>query len=162
MRKIKNPWIDKAGYNCFGCSPNNEAGVKMEFFEDGDDVVSFWKPDPSFQGWINTLHGGIQSLLFDEICAWTILRKMQTTGVTAKLDVRFMKPVMTTSQQLTLRAHIVDKKRNLVTVEAKLFDDKDMECAKATAIYYTSLQEEASQKMEFHGCECEGDELLPM
>ena len=27
------------GYNCFGCSPDNEAGVRMEFYEDGDEVV---------------------------------------------------------------------------------------------------------------------------
>ena len=47
------------GYNCFGCAPNNEAGVKMEFYEDGDEVISIWKPQPQFQGWIDTLHGGI-------------------------------------------------------------------------------------------------------
>lgn len=46
MRKIKNPWMDKEGYNCFGCSPDNPIGVHMEFFEDGDDIISFWKPDP--------------------------------------------------------------------------------------------------------------------
>lgn len=32
MRKIKNPWMDKEGYNCFGCSPDNPIGVHMEFF----------------------------------------------------------------------------------------------------------------------------------
>lgn len=58
------------GYNCFGCAPNNEAGVKMEFYEDGDEVISIWKPQPQFQGWIDTLHGGIQAVLLDEICAW--------------------------------------------------------------------------------------------
>lgn len=60
------------GYNCFGCAPNNEAGVKMEFYEDGDEVISIWKPQPQFQGWIDTLHGGIQAVLLDEICAWVV------------------------------------------------------------------------------------------
>ena len=32
MKKIINPWKDMEGYNCFGCSPDNEAGVRMEFF----------------------------------------------------------------------------------------------------------------------------------
>ena len=40
MKKIINPWKDMEGYNCFGCSPDNEAGVRMEFYEDGDEVVS--------------------------------------------------------------------------------------------------------------------------
>ena len=30
MKKIINPWKGMEGYNCFGCAPNNEAGVKME------------------------------------------------------------------------------------------------------------------------------------
>ncbi|MFR9262762.1 MAG: hypothetical protein ACLVL2_20715 [Bacteroides cellulosilyticus] len=38
MKKIINPWKDLEGYNCFGCAPNNESGVKMEFYEDGDEV----------------------------------------------------------------------------------------------------------------------------
>ena len=32
MKKIINPWKGMEGYNCFGCAPNNEAGVKMEFY----------------------------------------------------------------------------------------------------------------------------------
>lgn len=27
-------WLSKKGYNCFGCSPDNPLGVKMEFYED--------------------------------------------------------------------------------------------------------------------------------
>lgn len=90
MKKIINPWLHKEGYYCFGCAPNNEAGVKMEFYEDDDDVVSIWKPEAKYQGWINTLHGGIQAVLLDEICAWVILRKLQTTGVTSKMETRYM------------------------------------------------------------------------
>ena len=84
MKKIINPWKDMEGYNCFGCSPDNEAGVRMEFYEDGDEVVSIWKPRPEYQGWLNTLHGGIQSVLLDEICGWVVFRKLQTGGVTSK------------------------------------------------------------------------------
>ena len=29
MKKIINPWKKLEGYNCFGCSPDNEYGVKM-------------------------------------------------------------------------------------------------------------------------------------
>ena len=86
MKKIINPWKGMEGYNCFGCAPNNEAGVKMEFYEDNDEVISIWRPRPEYQGWIDTLHGGIQAVLLDEICAWVILRKLQTTGVTSKMD----------------------------------------------------------------------------
>ena len=65
MKKIINPWKGMEGYNCFGCAPNNEAGVKMEFYEDNDEVISIWRPRPEYQGWIDTLHGGIQAVLLD-------------------------------------------------------------------------------------------------
>ena len=29
MKKIKNPWIGIEGYNCVGCCPDNEIGLKM-------------------------------------------------------------------------------------------------------------------------------------
>ena len=38
MKKIINPYVSLPGYNCFGCAPHNPFGVKMEFFEDGDDI----------------------------------------------------------------------------------------------------------------------------
>ena len=45
MKKIINPWKGLEGYNCFGCAPNNEAGVRMEFYEDGDrqNPQTLWK-----------------------------------------------------------------------------------------------------------------------
>ena len=63
MKKLTNPWEGLKEYNCFGCAPNNPTGVKMEFFEDGDDIVSLWKPRAEYQGWLNTLHGGIQATI---------------------------------------------------------------------------------------------------
>jgi hypothetical protein len=44
MKKIINPWTEIDGYLCFACSPANPSGLHMAFYEDGDDIVSFWKP----------------------------------------------------------------------------------------------------------------------
>ena len=145
MKKIINPWKDMEGYNCFGCAPNNEAGVKMEFYEDGDEVVSIWKPRPEYQGWFNTLHGGIQSVLLDEICAWVVLRKLQTTGVTSKMETRFRKSVATTDSHIVLRASIREQKRT-----------------EATCTYFTFSQEKAEKEMFFRRCEVEKEEVLPL
>jgi uncharacterized protein (TIGR00369 family) len=155
MKKIINPWIGLEGYNCFGCAPDNEAGVKMEFHEDGDEVVCVWKPRPEYQGWIDTLHGGIQAVLLDEICAWVILRKLQTTGVTSKMEVRYMKPVMTTEDHVTLRAHIVETKRNIVEVEACLYNSGDELCTKALCTYFTLSRERSENEMHFSSCDIE-------
>ncbi|WP_448790132.1 PaaI family thioesterase [Bacteroides graminisolvens] len=163
MKKIINPWKGKEGYNCFGCAPANPVGVKMEFYEDGDDIVSQWHLQANYQGWINTLHGGIQSVLLDEICAWAILRKLQTTGVTSKMETRYLKSVDTTDEYVLLRARISEKKRNIILVEAELYNQKGEVCTKALCTYFTFSQEKAKQEMHFHGCDVEDKELeLPL
>lgn len=155
MKKIINPWKGMPDYNCFGCAPNNEAGVKMEFYEDGDEIISRWKPQPQYQGWIDTLHGGIQSVLLDEICAWVILRKMQTTGVTSKMETRYMKSVSTNDPYVTLKATIQEVKRNIVLVEARLYNCHDELCTKALCTYFTFPQQKAKEEMFFLSCDLE-------
>ena len=162
MKKIINPWLHKEGYYCFGCAPNNEAGVKMEFYEDGDDVVSIWKPEAKYQGWINTLHGGIQAVLLDEICAGVILRKLQTTGVTSKMETRYMKSIDTTDPYVTLRAHIVEQKRNIIILEATICNCKGELCTKAVCTYFTFAPEKAHSEMQFLGCETDSEEVDPL
>ena len=54
----------------------------MEFYEDGDYIVSKWHPEKNYQGWVNTMHGGILSTLIDEVCGWVVTRKLQTSGNT--------------------------------------------------------------------------------
>jgi uncharacterized protein (TIGR00369 family) len=159
MRKIKNPWLQKEGYHCFGCCPDNPAGVHMEFFEDGDEVVCFGLPQAHFQGWVDTLHGGIQSTLIDEIASWVVFRKLQTTGVTNKLEVKFMKPIMTTENQITLRARLVEMKRQVAFIEVKVYNSQEELCTEGKAVYFTANQEKA-REMGFSTCELEGEELL--
>ena len=72
MKKILNPYLNKEGYNCVCCAPNNPVGLHLEFWEEGEDVLTIWNPGENYQGWINTLHGGIISMLMDEVAGWVI------------------------------------------------------------------------------------------
>lgn len=125
MKKLINPWQGMEGYMCFACAPENPNGLHMEFYEDGDDIVALWKPNQYVQSWINTLHGGIQSTLMDEIGGWVITRKLQTTGVTSKLNARFLKNISTNDPQLTIRGRIKEQKRNVVFMETEIYNSKD-------------------------------------
>lgn len=157
MKKIKNPWLDKPGYDCFGCCPDNPLGVRMEFFEDGDDIVCFWKPQEHYQGWIDTLHGGIQATLIDECAGWVVSRKLQTTGVTSRLEVRYRKPLMTTDTQLTIRGRLRELRRNLAVIDVTIADGRGRVCAEGEATYFTFAGEKARQ-MGFNGCHTEDSE----
>ena len=99
-KHIINPWKEVEGYDCFGCSPDNPLGLHMEFQEEGEDIVCHWHPGTHFQGWVHTMHGGILSTLCDETAGWVVFRKLQTSGVTTELNVRYKKPVMTTDDTI--------------------------------------------------------------
>lgn len=158
MKRIVNPFVGLEGYDCFGCAPDNPLGVKMEFFEDGDDVVSEWIPSPHYQGWLRTLHGGIQGVLLDEICGWTVMRKLQTAGVTSRMETHFLRPVSTDEPRLTLRAHVAEQRRNIVFVEATLSDAEGRVCTRARCIYYAFPPEKARSDFHFSGCKLEDEE----
>lgn len=157
MKKIINPWENIKGYNCFGCAPQNPSGLRMEFYEDGDEIVSFWQPDNKYQGWLNTLHGGIQAVLLDEICGWVVMRKLQTAGVTSKMETRYLKPVHTTEKRLMLRASIKEQRRNIIIISAKLYNESEEVCTEAICTYFAFPQEKAQQEMHFHECKTEDE-----
>lgn len=151
MKKIINPYIGKAGYNCICCCPDNPVGLHLDFWEDGDDIVTTWHPNENYQGWVETLHGGVISMLMDEVAGWVITRKLQTTGVTSRLDIRFRYPVMTTEEKITVRGRIANQKRNIVTVHLVLENSEGTVCDEADATYFTFGAEKA-QEMGFCGC----------
>lgn len=152
MKRIINPWRGMDGYRCFGCDPRSEQGLRMEFYEDGDRIVSRWKPRPEFQGWVDTLHGGIQATLADEISSWVVFRKFQTSGVTSRMEVRYLKPIHTSEDHITLQATVVRQRRNIVDIEVKIFNSQDQLCAEALCIYFLFPKEKAHE--EFHFCDC--------
>ncbi|MDR3704930.1 MAG: PaaI family thioesterase [Paludibacteraceae bacterium] len=149
MKKIKNPWVNVEGYHCFGCAPHNESGLQMEFYEDGEDVVSTWNPDHHFQGWINTLHGGIQCALLDEIAGWVVVQKLKTCGVTSKLETRFVKGIDITQGEITLKARIKEMKRNIAVIDAEIYNNQAEVCTKAEIQYFTYPQTVAKEKFYF-------------
>lgn len=149
MKKIKNPWIGKEGYQCIGCCPTNEAGLKMEFYEDGEDVVCLWKPQARYQGWTDVLHGGIQALLLDETSGWVVSRKLQTAAVTAKMELQFKKSISTNEECLEIRGRILNQRRNIAEIEACIYDGKKELCCRSVATFFCLSKEKAEAEMGF-------------
>lgn len=157
MRKIINPWLRRPEYNCFGCCPNNPVGLHMEFFEDDDYIVSKWNPGNLYQGWVNTLHGGILSTLIDEACGWVVTRKLQTSGYTVQLNVKFRKAVSTTEPELTIKAKVTKQVRNLAYIRAEILNSRGETCNEGEAVYFLMNQEKAKE-MGFIRCDVEDED----
>ena len=161
MRRIINPYLRLEGYNCFGCCPDNPVGLHMEFFEDGDDIVSFWRPQDYYQGWHGVMHGGILSTLVDEIAGWVVTRKLQRAGVTSRLNVSYLHPVKTSDAQLTIRAHISKQSHGFVFINVAIADSQEQVCVEGEAVY-RALPEATSREMGFTHCDVDDEQLLSM
>ena len=121
----------------------------MEFYEDGDYIVSHWHPRAEFQGWRNTLHGGIQATLADEIASWVVFRKFQTSGVTSRMEVKYHKPIMTTDSHISLCAKVAKQMRNVITIEVEIFDSTEQLCTTASCVYFLFPQQRAREEFGF-------------
>lgn len=149
MRKISNPYLNIPRYNCFGCSPDNHDGLRMEFYEDGDEIISEWEPSFRFHGYLNILHGGIQATLIDEIACWVVLVKLKTGGVTARLDMKLKKPVIADKGKITLRAKLVKVKKSLAEISVNLCGYDGEICATATVWYFIYPAEDAVRSLNY-------------
>lgn len=145
MKKIFNPWRGHPRYNCFGCAPGNPIGLHLEFWEDGDDIVTRWRPQQHYQGWIDTMHGGILSTLIDETCGWVVTTKKHTNGFTVEMNVRFRKAVSTHDPELTVRAHITEQRRNLLLMHATIANSAGETCVEGDVTYYMMSTEKAKE-----------------
>ena len=156
MRKIKNPWKDPKNdgvYNCFACSPYNSAGLHLEFWEDGDEIVTKWKPTKDYEGWLGVLHGGIQATLLDEIGGWAVMLKLKTTGVTSDMSVQYLKPVKVSSGELTIRGKIVSEEGRIAKIAASLYNGDGEECATALLSYFVFPEKIAKARYQYPGFE---------
>lgn len=152
MKKIINPYIGSekdSGYNCFACAPHNPYGLKMEFYEDGDEVVSYWKAGTNYQGWVDTLHGGIQATLVDETSSWLISRKKQVSGMTTNLSMKYMKPIPCgTDEPVEIHTYIKEEKRNFVFIEATILYKGEV-CSKGETTFFCFSKEKSEKEFQF-------------
>ncbi len=154
MIKIRNPFTEmgtRHDYNCFGCSPFNEIGLQLDFWENGDELLAKWQPRKSLEGWMDVVHGGIQAALLDELAGWIVLIKMKTAGVTSELNIKYKKPVNISKGEITVTGKLISVEKRLAKISAALFDGEEQECATAEIIYFCFPENVAKAKYHYPG-----------
>jgi len=112
---------------CFGCGPANEKGLRIRSFEEGDEVVAEWRPQPHHLAWEGVVNGGICGALLDCHSNWTAARHlMKSSGsatlpstVTADFHVTLRRPTPMDAP-LKLRARVVESQDDRAVVEASI------------------------------------------
>ncbi|HET8798527.1 MAG TPA: PaaI family thioesterase [Thermoanaerobaculia bacterium] len=128
MRGMKSLQETLAPNNrCFGCGPANEKGLRIRSFEEGDELVCDWKPEPHHLAFDGIVNGGIIGSLLDCHSNWTAavhlmkkhgLRELPPT-VTGDFHVTLKRPTPIDAT-LHLRARVVESEGDRAVVEATL------------------------------------------
>lgn len=120
---------------CFACGPDNERGLRMTF-EYGDGMArSRITPRAEFGGWSAIMHGGIVATLLDEAMAHAAIAA-GVRAVTARIEVRFRKPVPT-DRPLIVEGKVVGRRGRVLEIDGMLRGEDGTHYAESHARFLT-------------------------
>ena len=137
---------DRIPHNhCWGCGPDNDQGLQLKSYWDGDGAVSIWQPRPPFfAGPTHILNGGVVASLIDchSVCT-AIAEAYRAEGrdigsppdiwcATASLSVSYLRPTPLDAP-VTLRAKVIDRNGQRATVSCSL-ESNGRECARGEVV----------------------------
>lgn len=119
--------------DCWGCGYNNNHGIQIKSFWEGEEAVAHVLPRPYFTGHKGVVNGGIIATLMDCHCMGLAMaaahkadaRQIGTepliSYVTASLKVNYLKPTPLTAEPLELRARIIKVEGRKTFMQCTLF-----------------------------------------
>jgi len=127
--------------NCFGCHPDNPIGLKMDFYEKGNDVFSWLLVPDNLCGWNQMVHGGIITTILDEVMSRCAMFASDKLSFTKSINVNFLRPIPTGTEILTMASISKKIKKRELKIEGHiLYDGK--RCASAEGLFMTYTAEE--------------------
>lgn len=111
--------------HCWVCSAANEHGLAVDFKADGTGAVEGTFPcDEKFTGYPGFLHGGVVSALLDGAMTNCLMAR-GTPGLTGKLEVRFLKPVLI-GKPVTVKGRLEKSRGVLHILAAEMSQDGEV------------------------------------
>ena len=126
--------------NCYGCGRNNEHGLHLKSYWDGEESVCRHTPKPQYSGGFpGFVYGGMIASLFDchgagTAAAAKALENDEPIGrfVTASIKVDYLKPTPQ-GVELEVRGKVVEIKGRKVIVDLRLLAGETL-CATCTVV----------------------------
>lgn len=118
--------------HCFVCGKKNLAGLKIEFLENVQrkEVEAEVIFPPHFQGWQDTVHGGLLATVLDE----TMIKAAAAAGnkcVTAEITIKYKNPALTGTAYRAYGKMLAARGR-IITTESRISDATGKIYAQAT------------------------------
>ncbi len=129
---------------CFGCGRNNEQGLQIKSYWDGDEAICTWIPQKKYSAGMGILCGGILSTIIDCHCVNTAiaaLYKAENRELGSKpfipyvggtINMKHIKPTFI-KNPVILRAKVKEMKDRKTILTCTAYSGK-IECAQAEVI----------------------------
>ncbi|MFC1704430.1 PaaI family thioesterase [Candidatus Omnitrophota bacterium] len=117
--------------HCFACGEKNPIGLKLGFLLESESLLTTFTPQKNHQGYKDIVHGGIISLVLDEVMV-NLLWKLGKPAVTAELKINLRKPAKI-GQKLFFKSSIREENTRMINVCADARDESNDVVAEATA-----------------------------
>lgn len=96
---------------CFACGKDNPHGLKMKFSIDEEHCISYFTPQQEHQSYNGRMHGGLVAVLLDEITGNYLYCKEGKPSYTAKIEIRYRKPLVIGEEVICIGREIRRKGR---------------------------------------------------
>lgn len=139
--KIKDLQLLPGSPGCFICDNNGSNArslhLQLQYDAEGECVIIPCKPDDSWCGFSEVVHGGLVATVMDEAMAWAVKQHSGEWAFTAECVIRYKKPVQP-GHSCYAKAWVVSAERRKISVEAGFYDEQGTELAKASATFLPS------------------------
>lgn len=127
--------------NCFVCGRNNPFGLKMTFYDNGEDeVTADYVVPEQYNGYPGVVHGGIVAAMLDEVLGRVaMINNPDRFFMTARLEVKYRQPVPTETplklkgNLIRLRSRIGKAKGYIATLDGTILAEGSMTLVDAPA-----------------------------
>ena len=121
---------------CFACGPANPFGMKVDDFAIVNGAVTAtFIARHHYQGTTGSLHGGIAATALDEVLVWAGILQEDVLAVTAKMEVRYHRPVETSDARLSVRARVDDRSGRRLKISGELLGSDGMKSVSASGLF---------------------------
>ena len=124
---------------CFACGAANPYGLKLiiDIDPSGKSYTEF-TPKREYEGYPGIMHGGITSTILDEIMVYAC-KAYDVDVVTAKIEVRFLKPVPI-GKKLIAKGTVIGKKSKAFLTEGEIVGENGIILARAKGTFFPIKQ----------------------
>jgi hypothetical protein len=146
---IRLPWRAVPDYQCFGCSPANEHGLRMEFTPTADGIESLLRFDRTFESYPGVVHGGLSTTACDEIMGNLLVIRTGFAVFTTSLRTRYVSPLSVgTTYRCVATTEVTAGDDGPYQAQAQILDPAGDPLVFATASYQPVTAEQARARMD--------------